>query len=123
MTPIEIRTSITCGTPAKATQFNYSGSLESGINLHFETSSVKVEASFLQAILTEFHGKTVPGGFSMTDPKRGGLGIWVRDHSRELNGGIVLTPRHASFIAAILRDIDKLTSTTEGAAVILQFHD
>lgn len=123
MTPTEIRTSITCGIPAKATRFSYSGSLESGINLHFETSSVRIEASFLQAILTEFRGKTVQGGFSMTAPKRGGLGIWVRDYSRELNGGIALTPRHASFIAGILRDTDKLTSTTEGAAVILQFRD
>jgi len=59
----------------------------------------------------------------MTDPKYCGLGIWVRDHSRELNGGIALTPRHASFIAAILRDANKLTSSTEGTAVILQFRD
>lgn len=121
MSPTERRTTITCGIPVRATHFSYNGSLETGIELYFKTTSAKVGVSFLQKIITEFRGKTVPGGFSMTDPKRGGLGIWVRDHSRDLNNGNALTPRHASFIAAVLRDAGKLTCTTEGNAVILMF--
>jgi len=111
---------ITCGTSAKATEFNYSGSMQNGIVIHFKTTSVRIDSTFLQAVIKKFSGKKVPGGFSMDNPTRGGLGIWVRDNSRVLNSEH-LTPRHASFIAAILRDAGFLTSTTDGNAVILNF--
>ena len=110
----------TCGPPAKATQFSYSGNIQSGIVIHFKTTSARIDAAFLQCLIEEFRGRNVPGGFSMDNPTRGGLGIWVRDHSSVLNSA-PLTPRHASFIAAILRDAGFLTSTTEGNAVILKF--
>ena len=115
-----IRSTITCGVPARATRFSYSGSLQSGIVIHLKTASARINPAFLHTLIAEFRGRKIPGGFNMDNPTRGGLGIWVRDNSRILNGE-PLSPRHASFIAAILRDAGHLTSITEGNTVILQF--
>jgi hypothetical protein len=73
-----------------------------------------------QAILIHFAGRTVAGGFNVTDPTPGGFGQWVEENSRRLNG-IGLTPRHASFIAAILAHENQITSSLKGNAVYLHF--
>jgi len=56
----------------------------------------------------------------MTDPTPGGLGEWVQEHSRELND-VALTPRHASFIAAILVHENLIRSSLHRNAVYLHF--
>jgi len=61
--------------------------------VHFPSGDAVIVASFFQAILSEFRGKIVPGGFSMTDPTPGGLGEWVQNNSAALNL-TRLTPRH-----------------------------
>ena len=109
----------TLGGPNRRTQFEYSGSVATGATLHY-TGSPRVSSEFFRAILHHFNGRTVPGGFSMTDPTPGGLGEWVQAHSAELNG-CSLSPRHASFIAAILVSERLITSHLEGNAVILRF--
>lgn len=109
----------TLGSPAKRAQFSYEGNVEEGVIINF-SGNPRVTADFFKAIINEFQGRRIPGGFSMTDPTRGGLGIWVQENSAKLNG-IKLSPRHASFIAAILEHEGKIKSSLEGNAVILHF--
>ncbi len=109
----------TLGGQNKRTQFNYSGNVATGATLLF-TGSPHVSSQFFREILQHFNGKTVPGGFSMTDPTPDGLGQWVEENSKRLNG-IKLTPRHASFIAAILVYEGLITNSLDGNAVYLHF--
>jgi len=109
----------TLGGPKKRTQFRYSGSVRLGVTLLFKRPTC-VCAQFLAAILDRFGGRVIPGGFSMTAPTPGGLGEWVQENSPGLNT-VQLTPRHASFIAAILVDEGCATSSLKGNAVYLQF--
>ena len=60
------------------------------------------------------------GGFKEDDPPRGGFGEWVRDRSSELNSR-KLSPRHASFMAAILCHEAGVKSRLDRNAVWLRF--
>ena len=99
--------------------FSYDGNIGAGVVLNF-TGNPRVVPQFFRAILNEFRGRRIPGGFSMTSPTPGGLGEWVQLNSPNLNT-IHLSPRHASFIAAILVNEGLITSSLEGNAVYLQF--
>jgi len=112
-------TIMTLGSPGRRTRFSYSGSVSDGATLQF-TGNPHILPGYFQEILGHFAGRTIPGGFNMTDPTSGGLGIWVRDNSRMLNG-TMLTPRHTSFIAAILVNEGRITSSLRGNAVYLHF--
>ncbi len=109
----------TLGGPSKRKQFDYAGSVGTGATLLF-TAKPRVSPEFFRAILAHFNGKTVAGGFSMTDPTPGGFGQWVEANSKELNA-VGLSPRHASFIAAILVHEGFITSSPKGNAVFLHF--
>jgi hypothetical protein len=109
----------TLGPPGKRTQFTYSGEVQTGVILHF-SGNPRVSAEFFAAILDEFRGQTIPGGFSMTNPTQGGLGEWVQNNSHRLNT-VSLSQRHASFIAAILVNEGYITSSLRGNAVYLHF--
>ena len=109
----------TLGAPARRTEFKYTGDVQTGVALHF-TGKPRVSADFFEAILDEFRGRTIPGGFSMTAPTPGGLGEWVQNNSPHLNV-VRLSPRHASFIAAILVNEGLITSSLRGNAVYLHF--
>jgi hypothetical protein len=110
----------TCGSLKRATEFEYDGSVTQGVTIHFKTGHIEVTSSFLAAIRAEFAGRRVAGGFNMDDPPPQGFGAWVQNNSAALNSKR-LTPRHASFIAAILRDADLLQCQLVGQAVYLQF--
>lgn len=111
----------TCGGPQSATEFSYEGSVQTGSVITFEKApKVSLTADFFQAIITEFRGRSIRGGFNMDDPPPDGFGKWVQDNSARLNNQS-LTPRHASFIAAILRHEKYLNCRLEGNAVILDF--
>ena len=109
----------TLGAPNKKTQFDYSGSVDTGATLLFNAKP-RVSPEFFKAILGHFNGKTVPGGFSMTDPTPGGFSQWVEANSKELND-VSLSPRHASFIAAILVCEGFITSSLKGNSAFLHF--
>jgi hypothetical protein len=66
-----------------------------------QSGSPRIDAEFIQTILTHFASQTVIGGFNMTNPPRGGFGDWVDKNSAALNSRR-LTPRHACFLAGIL---------------------
>lgn len=110
----------TCGGPQRATEFSYEGSIQTGFVIFFDTANISLAAEFLQAIITEFRGRSIRGGFKMDDPPPDGFGKWVQDTSERLNGQS-LTPRHASFIAAILRHEGYLNCRLDGNSVILDF--
>lgn len=109
----------TLGHPYKRTTFTYTGSVTEGVIIEF-TGRPHVSAEFLNAILHEFQGQTIPGGFNMTIPTPGGLGIWVKNNSKCMNPKR-LSPKHASFIAAILVNEGYITSSFDRTAIILHF--
>jgi len=110
----------TCGNPGKRTEFTYEGNLESGIIIKFASGNIKISSAFLRAVIDHFKGSEVRGGFSMTSPTPGGFGQWVKSNSQTLNKA-PLSPRHGSFIAAILKEMGYLESYTDGNAIILRF--
>lgn len=91
-------------TLSKGIKFTYYGDVQTGVRVKMGEEQDATEATFTKdlfhAIRTEFCGKTVIGGFSMTNPPPQGLGYWIQHNSGKY--GYKLTPRHGSFIAAIL---------------------
>ena len=113
-------TIFTCGGPARRTKFTYEGDFDNGVTIRFHSGDTKITHGLLKAAIDYFKGREVKGGFSMTNPTPGGFGQWVETNSRDLNGS-PLTPRHGSFIVAILRDMGYLQCHLDGNAVILEF--
>ncbi len=113
-------TIFTCGGPARKTQFTYEGNFDSGVTIRFTSGDTRICNDFLIAAIDRFRGSQVKGGFSMTNPTPGGFGHWVENNSRTLNT-TPLSPRHGSFIAAILQEMGYLKCRLEGNAVILEF--
>lgn len=109
----------TLGSLGKRTKFTYTGDTQTGVTLYFSNKPC-VSAEFFKEILHEFNGRTIPGGFSMTTPTQGGLGEWIQNNSPSLNV-VCLTPRHASFISAIMVNEGLITSSLRGNAVYLNF--
>jgi hypothetical protein len=97
----------------KRKEFSYSGNVESGVTLHFEIP-VSIPANLFQKILANFQGQTIPGGFCMTSPTRGGLGDWIQN-----NFG--LSPKYGSHIAAILVHEGFIKSSLQRNAIYLHF--
>lgn len=106
----------TLGHKSKRTQFEYEGSVTEGVTILF-SGNPSISSNLFKDILTQFKGKTVRGGFSMTSPTKGGLGEWVQNNSQKY--GRKLTPRHASFIAAILVHEKYISTSLDGNAVVL----
>lgn len=109
----------TLGSPNRRTEFIYSGSIHSGVVLH-QSGSPKIDAKVFSEALQYFAGKTVKGGFKMDDPPVGGFGEWLQNESERLNSR-KLTPRHASFVAAILCAEAGVKSSLDGNSVVLRF--
>jgi hypothetical protein len=116
-----MRTTFTCGPENRRTSFEYEFLAAPTVRwVNDSGGEVVVGGSFLDRIRQEFRGTTIDGGFSEDNPPPDGLGAWVRDNSRTLNGQ-ALTPRHASRIAAIMRDLGWVESCVQGQAVVLRF--
>lgn len=109
----------TLGSANRRTQFTYAGSVSTSVTLMF-TGKPYISSEFFRTVLARFKGSIVAGGFNMTDPTPGGLGQWVEKNSKRINS-LSLSPRHASFIAAILVHEGLITSSLKGNAVYLHF--
>ena len=109
----------TLGSPRKRTEFSYSGSIQNGVVLH-QKANKNIDARLFTEALKHFAGKTVYGGFKEDDPPSGGFGEWLQRESSRLNSS-KLTPRHGSFVAAILCAEAQVRSELDGNAVVLQF--
>jgi len=100
--------------------FKYEGDITTGVNLHFSKLSVCLPKELFNAVLSEFSGKKVLGGFSMTEPPAEGLGYFVREYGKnQLDRSI--SPRYASHLAAILRDEKLVDITKESRSTIICF--
>jgi len=113
-------TIFTCGGPSKRTEFSYDGDFERGVTIKFASGNTEISHTFLKAATDHFRGKEVRGGFSMTNPIPGGFGEWVMNKSKSLDT-TPLSPRHGSFLAAVLREMGYLDCYLDGNAVILKF--
>jgi hypothetical protein len=80
----------------------------------------RIDAGFFSEALNHFAGERVYGGFKEDDPPSGGFGEWVQNESSRLNTR-KLTPRHGSFIAAILCHEARVEHSLDGNAVVLRF--
>ncbi|MCM0082361.1 hypothetical protein L4X63_12255 [Geomonas sp. Red32] len=107
----------TCG---RNIGFSYIGSVTGGVRVVLAKSSFAVSEDFFKMMIETFAGRTVMGGFSTTNPIPEGFGEWVRDQSQEYNCQ-TLSPRHASFIAGILRNEGKLRSERVNNSIRLVF--
>lgn len=106
----------TCGRENVRTNFTYRGNAQQGITIEFETGDFTIDAEIIQNVINHFRGQRVRGGFSMTDPTPGGIG----EHLVSL--GNSLTPRHASFLCAVLRHEGVVNCYFDGNAVIVAFN-
>jgi hypothetical protein len=114
-----LKTLETLGAPGKRTTFSYTGSIASGVVLQ-QSGLPKIEASFFLQALQDFSGRRIQGGFKMDDPPPGGFGEWVQRESVRSNSRR-LTPRHGSFMAAILCSEARVEHWLEGASIVLRF--
>lgn len=105
----------TCEHESIRSTFTYDGDVESGVKIDFNNGIFTISAKTIQTILEHFRGQSVLGGFSMTDPTPGGVGEYL------VSLGNSLTPRHASFLCAILQNEGYATCTLKGKAVVVQF--
>ena len=103
----------------KSKEFRYSGTMDDGFVIH-QTGYPRVDRCFLDEALRHFARQSVYGGFSEDNPTKNGFGEWVRDESSRLNS-MKLTPRHGSFMAAILCKYFGVTRSLDGNAVVLRF--
>lgn len=106
----------TCGPEYVRTSFSYRGSVQQGITIEFKTGDFTINAEIIQNVLNHFRGQRVRGGFSMTDPIPGGVGEYLAGLSNSL------TPRHASFLCAVLRHEVLVNCELDGNAVVVAFN-
>ena len=106
----------TCGPEHVRTTFTYRGSAQHGITVEFETGDFSINAEIIQNVLDHFRGQWVRGGFSMTDPTPDGVGEYLASL------GNSLTPRHASFLCAVLRHEGLIDCGLDGNAVMVAFN-
>ncbi len=116
-----MQTIFTCGSSGQRTKFTYEGNIDNGVTLKFASGDIEISRDVFREAINQFRGKNIKGGFSMTNPIPGGFGFWVQNKSKELNN-TSLTPRHGSFVAAILREEGYIQCTLDGNAVILKFN-
>lgn len=112
---------MTLGAGKKAKGFQYEGSIGTGVDLLFKAGKTHIDQSFFSHALQAFAGRSVKGGFKMDDPPTDGFGAWVQRESHMGKNRSLLSPRHASFMAAILCHEAGVVSKYEGTAVWLRF--
>ena len=110
----------TLGSQGKRTWFSYEGNVNEGTTL-LQSGRPFISPELYKDVLKYFSGRTILGGFSRTDPTSGGFGEWLQKNSPKY--GRSLTPRHGSFIAAILVHEGRITHSLEGNAIILHFDE
>ncbi|MBL4679672.1 MAG: hypothetical protein JKY88_02965 [Pseudomonadales bacterium] len=100
--------------------FKYEGSTSSDIQLFFKSATITIPTKLIKTTLANFQGKTIIGGFSMTDTPVEGLGYYIREYSKsEFNRS--LSPRYASHLSAIFRDEGLANLTKDGRRVVVNF--
>lgn len=102
----------------KPSSFDYEGNVDTGTRLLFAGKPF-ITPELYQAALKNFSGQVVPAGVSMTDPTPGGFGEWLQKNSSKY--GRTLTPRHGSFVAAVLFHEGYIKKSIRRNAIFLHF--
>lgn len=118
--PVEWKEIRTLGHPSKRKILRYRGSSAVGATLD-QSGNPHISAELFGAALVDQAVRTLKGGFSMDNPPPDGFGQWVLDRSKSIGGQRALTPRHGSFIAAILVHEAGMQSRLDGNTVWLTF--
>jgi len=103
----------TISTLSGQTVFEYTPDGKGGFFIEY-TGRPHISGEFIQKIQGEFKNRTIPGGFSMTNPIPGGFGEWIQNNSS-------LTPRHGSHIAAVLKEFGVIKDSFGKKPIMLQF--
>ncbi|MEQ1622080.1 MAG: hypothetical protein ABL919_11780 [Methylococcales bacterium] len=106
----------TCGSEHVRTTFTYRGSAQEGITIEFESGDFTINAEIIQNVREHFQNQRVPGGFSMDNPTPGGVGEYLAGL------GNALTPRHGSFLCAVLRHEGLVSCELAGNAIMVTFN-
>ena len=93
--------------------FNYTMDDVGGFFIEY-SGRPHITKQIINKIVTTFKGKTIPGGFSMTDPIPDGFREWVRDNTP-------YTPRHGSHIAAVLKEMGIIKESYGKRPIMLRF--
>jgi hypothetical protein len=107
-----------CTLSKKRASFSYDWSRDGAVLQ--QAGEPRIDSQFFLEALHHFSGKTVDGGFSQDAPPDGGFGEWVETESPRFNSR-KLTPRHGSFMAAILCEEFGVQSANHGKKVVLTF--
>lgn len=78
------------------------------------TGRPHITRELIKKIQATFENKLIPGGFNMTDPTPGGFGEWIHKNSS-------FTPKHASHIAAVLKEMGIIKKSIGKKPIMLQF--
>jgi hypothetical protein len=100
-------------TLSGTSRFEYTPDGHGGFFLEY-TKRPHIKRELIQKIKVDFENKLVPGGFNMTNPTPRGFGEWIKQNSH-------FTPRHASHIAAVLREMGLIKRATNNRPIMLQF--
>lgn len=92
-------------------EFSYTGSCDEGFYLEY-TGRPFVSSELIKKAINEFKGKTIQGGFNVSNPS--GFGAWVEENSK-------MTSRHASHIAAVLVHEEVIECEIRGNKINLKF--
>jgi hypothetical protein len=121
---IAMKTIWTLGHPSSRKLFDFEGTMSTGVTLIHQAWKPYIDAALFTAALNTFKGKEVKGGFKEDDPPRGGFGEWVQGASKDKTlSSKALTPRHGSFVAAILCKEAGVQSRLEGMCIWLKLPD
>ena len=115
----EIRELEPLGAGKKKKPFSYKGSVRTGVVLQ-QSGKPKIDARFFLEALYHFSGRTVYGGFREDAAPRDSFGKWIEQSSPRFNSR-KLTPRHGSFMAAILCNESGVRHSRKGNKIVLSF--
>lgn len=100
-------------TLSGSAEFEYTPDDVGGFFIEY-THRPHITRELIQKMQAAFENRLVPGGFSMTDPTLGGFGDWVQENTP-------FTPRHASHIAAVLKEMGIIKESIGKKPIMLQF--
>jgi len=100
-------------TLSGSSEFEYTPDGLGGFFIEY-TGRPHITKELIQKIQIAFENKSVPGGFSMTDPIPHGFGEWIQKNSS-------FTPRHGSHIAAVLKEMGVIKGSIVKKSIMLQF--
>jgi len=103
----------TITTLSGQTNFKYTLDGNGGFFIEY-TGRPHISKALIQQIKSQFKGRTIPAGFSMTNPILGGFGEWIQENTS-------LSPRHGSHIAAVLKEFGIIKDTFGKKPIMLKF--